>query len=148
MTCGEILLHATCIRWSGAAMLLRGGSGAGKSDLALRMLDQGATLVADDQVLVSAADGKLFARPPEALAGLLEVRGIGIIRVRHEAPARIGLVVDLVEEGGMERMPEPAGAALLGCVLPRFSLVARHASAAAKLRLAVRQASGLVTPIE
>jgi serine kinase of HPr protein (carbohydrate metabolism regulator) len=129
-------LHATCVLLAGTGVLLRGPSGSGKSDLALRLIDGGGRLVADDQVLVEARDGALFARAPASLHGLLEVRGLGILRLGAEAEAPLSLLVDLVPEGAVERLPEPASEDLLGVALPRLALHAFHASAPAKLRLA------------
>lgn len=94
-------LHASCAAREGAGVLLLGGPGAGKSDLLLRMIDRGFALVADDQVDI---DG-LSATPPAALAGLLEVRGLGLLRLPYAAPARLALVVAL-HRG--ERLPLPA----------------------------------------
>ena len=73
-------VHGTCIAIDGAGVLLRGPSGCGKSDLALRLIDGGAVLVADDRVSLEARAGDLVASAPDALAGLLEVRGVGIER--------------------------------------------------------------------
>ncbi|MHA1114324.1 MAG: HPr kinase/phosphorylase, partial [Alphaproteobacteria bacterium] len=85
------LVHATCVSLWGAGILLRGPSGSGKSDLALRLIDGGAVLVADDQVSLELRDGGLFASPPAATAGKLEVRGVGIVTVPfdEEAPMRL-----------------------------------------------------------
>ncbi|HEY1719665.1 MAG TPA: HPr kinase/phosphatase C-terminal domain-containing protein [Magnetospirillaceae bacterium] len=138
------LIHASCIAINGVGVLLRGPSGTGKSDLALRLIDDGAVLVADDQVELARHDDGLVARPPEALAGLLEVRGQGIIRLHNLPDAPVQLVVDLVAPGQIERMPEPATIELLGCDLPLLLLDPFTASATAKLRLAVRVAGGSI----
>src|SRR5579863_3848988 len=99
-------IHASCVvlRRAGDAfgapgdcgVLLLGESGAGKSDLALRLIAEGAQLVADDRVELFARDGVLWAQPPKSLAGLIEVRGVGILSLSFEPEARIGLVVQLV----------------------------------------------------
>ncbi len=100
----HLLLHGTCIALGGHGILLRGVSGAGKSDLALRCLHypfngpQGALLcqlVADDQTEIIAQGGHLLARPPPAIAGKLEVRGIGIIEQDYLTSARLELILDL-----------------------------------------------------
>ena len=130
-------LHATCIAIGGAGLLLRGPSGAGKSDLALRLIDGGALLVADDQVLLAAEGGRLIARAPAALAGLLEVRGLGILAVPAAAQAPLALVADLVP-AAVERLPEPRQAVIAGIALPAILLNPFEPSAPAKLRLAVR----------
>ncbi|WP_325063045.1 HPr kinase/phosphorylase [Halovulum marinum] len=92
--------------WRGRAALLLGRSGSGKSAVALQMMALGADLVADDQVLVHASAGGLVAEAPAALAGKIEARGIGLIRVRHLARARIVLAVDL-EMHEDARLPQP-----------------------------------------
>jgi len=123
-------------------VLLRGPSGSGKSDLALRLIDQGAILVADDQVLLRREGAQLLADPPEILAGLLEVRGLGILKFPYRAPAPIGLVIDLEESEKIERMPEPETLSLLDKSIPLYRVTARETSAPIKVRLAVRQAAG------
>jgi hypothetical protein len=106
-------IHATCVRIGRASaafgaprhagILLLGKSGAGKSDLALRLIALGATLVADDRTELYVWRGRLYARPPARLAGLIEVRGIGILKLRQAPRARIALVVELGE--GAPRLP-------------------------------------------
>ncbi len=131
-------IHATCVAIDGRGVLLRGESGAGKSDLALRLIDGGATLVADDRVILSAEGGRLFARAPASIAGLIEIRGLGIRTVASTERAPVVLVCDLVPRELVERLPEPAGCVLSGVALPLLRLFAFDASAAAKLRIAVR----------
>lgn len=130
-------LHASCIAIDDLGILLRGPSGAGKSDLALRLIDGGARLVADDQVLLRESKGEVFARAPENLAGLLEVRGLGIVRLPHTAEARLALVADLVPAEEVERMPEPAQTEIAGSALPLCRLDPWQGSAPSKLRLAL-----------
>jgi len=93
-------LHASCAARNGAGVLLLGPSGSGKSDLLLRLLHHGFDLVADDQVVVEA----MIGNAPPALAGLLEVRGIGIMRLPYLPSVRLALAVEM---GRAERMPEP-----------------------------------------
>jgi serine kinase of HPr protein (carbohydrate metabolism regulator) len=133
------LVHGTCVELDGAAVLLRGPSGSGKSDLALRLIEAGARLVADDQVSLQPRHGVLVAAAPAAIAGRMEVRGLGIVAVSHVAEARLVLVVDLVPAAAVERLPEPAEVALAGVALPRLALAPFEASAVAKLRLALRE---------
>lgn len=87
-----------------AGILLLGTSGAGKSDLALRLIGRGARLVADDRTLLSVERGRLVARAPDNISGLIEVRGVGIVAMPHAASAHIALVVDLA--GRVDRLPE------------------------------------------
>ena len=123
-------------RWAGA--LIEGASGVGKSDLALRALDSGFRLVADDRTLVWASGGALFGRAPEPLAGLIEARGYGILRETPLAYAEIMLVARCVEPPeAAERMPENASESLVGVPVPRLDLNPLEASAPAKLRRAL-----------
>ena len=114
--------------WRG--VLIEGASGAGKSDLALRALDQGFRLVADDRVLVWVSEGRLFGRAPDSLAGLLEVRGLGIARVPALRLCEVSLLVWL---GASERMPEPATETILGVPVPLLRADPFQPSAPAKL---------------
>ncbi len=130
-------IHATCVSLSGAGVLLRGPSGCGKSDLALRLIDAGALLVADDRVAIELVGGVPWGACPPALAGLLEVRGVGILPVPWVGAAPLALVVDLVPPGEVERLPGPATADVAGISLPSLRLAPFEASAPAKLRLAL-----------
>lgn len=138
-------VHATCVAVDGPGgprgVLLRGASGAGKSDLALRMIDQGARLVADDQCelhLRNGPDGaRLLARAPAAIAGAMEVRGLGIVAVPTLAEAPVALLVDLVAPEAVERLPEDEREVIEGVALPRIALDPAAASAPAKVRVAL-----------
>jgi HPr kinase/phosphorylase len=132
------LVHATAVAIEGAAVLLRGPPGAGKSDLALRLIDDGARLVADDQALLRRANDRVLVRAPAAIAGLLEVRGVGIVRVDRLDEAPLALIVDLVPSERVERMPDNRSEVVLGLTFPLIALAAFEVSAAAKLRLAWR----------
>lgn len=125
----------------GRGVLLRGPSGSGKSDLALRLIDSGANLVADDRVELAREGNSLIARAPESLSGRMEVRGIGIVSVPTVQRAALVLVVDLVPPEQVPRMPDPGRWTHLGISMPLIALHALEASAAAKVRLAVRQVS-------
>ena len=140
----EHLVHGTLVGFAGSGVLLTGPSGSGKSDLALRLIDTpglglgnvlaAARLVADDQVLVHAEGDQVVGRPPPALAGRLEVRGIGIVSVPYMASCPIALVVELVTDSALDRMPEPTRSTLCGISLPSARLAAFEVSATAKLR--------------
>ncbi|PIW27302.1 MAG: serine/threonine protein kinase [Rhodospirillales bacterium CG15_BIG_FIL_POST_REV_8_21_14_020_66_15] len=136
-------IHATCVAIGGAGVLLRGPSGAGKSDLALRLIDgggpHGPRLVADDRVDLCLRDGRVWAQAPEALRGLLEVRGVGIMPMRHVDEAPVALVCDLVAPHQVERLPEERSTPILGRDLPFIRLAPFEASAPAKIRLALRR---------
>lgn len=132
------LVHGSAVRLSGKGVLLLGPSTSGKSDLALRLIDAGAVLVADDQVRLRREGDRLQADAPVRLAGLIELRGIGIMRVPH-GQAYIDLAVDLEPpDSSAEQLPEPAAAAWLGVDVPKIRLDARAPSAVAKIRMFLR----------
>lgn len=139
------LVHGTAIALAGRAALIRGVSGAGKSDLALRCLMQPATvlipeqaiLVADDQVLVEPAGDHLILRCPPTIRGRLEVRGLGLVTLPWIEPATLQLVVDLVAPEQVERLPEPASVTILGVSVNHLLLTPFEASAPLKLLLAL-----------
>jgi serine kinase of HPr protein (carbohydrate metabolism regulator) len=133
-------VHGTVVEIEGAGVLFRGPSGSGKSDLALRLIEGGATLVADDRVILSRRDGQLVATAPEIIAGRLEVRGLGIATVPSTGPSPLRLVVDMARPEEVERLPKAAETVILGVVLPVMHLAPFEASAPAKLRLALRLA--------
>jgi len=125
-------VHASAVLVGPRAVLIRGPAGSGKSRLALDLIQAArsetlafARLVADDRVLLTPSHGRLLARPPEALAGLIEVRGLGIRRLDHEAVAVVGLVVDLAVSGA-PRLPEAPDreAEIAGIKLPRLAMAA------------------------
>jgi HPr kinase/phosphorylase len=138
MSAEPLLIHATAIAIDGRAVLLRGASGSGKSDLALRLIDAGGRLVADDQSELFRRGGSVIVRAPATIAGLVEVRGIGIVRLDALAEAPVALLVDLVPAETLERLPARHAETILGLVLPRIALAPFEASTAAKLRLALR----------
>lgn len=98
--------------------------------------------MADDQVEIDRDENGLTARPPATIAGLLEVRGVGIITLAYEAPARLSLLIDLVGPDAVDRLPEEQWEDVSGLPLRRFCLYAREVSAAAKVRLAVQVVTG------
>ncbi|MBV9522666.1 MAG: HPr kinase/phosphatase C-terminal domain-containing protein [Alphaproteobacteria bacterium] len=135
-----VLIHGTCVEIDGVGVLLRGPPGSGKSDLALRLLEGGARLVADDQTELRRHGAEIIASAPVAIAGRLEIRGVGILAVPATAAAPLGLVVDLVPAACIERLPEPQCCRYLDRPLPLLLLAPFEASAAAKLRAALREA--------
>lgn len=133
------LVHGSCAARDGAAVLVVGPPGSGKSDLVLRLLGRGFVLVADDQVRLR--DG--IASPPEALAGLLETRGLGISRLPFLAAAPVALVVDLTV--AEDRMPTPRRDPALG--VPMIGLDPWSVSAADRVALALDCAVGRVPQV-
>jgi HPr kinase/phosphorylase len=130
-------IHASAVAIDGRGVLLRGPSGSGKSDLALRLIDAGAVLIADDRVdLVPGADG-IRLSGPENLAGLLEVRGVGIVRMPFVTEVSLSLIVDLEEPENIERLPDSLYVEFAGHRVRRIGLDPLQASAPAKIRLAL-----------
>ena len=142
-------LHGTCVAIDGAGVLILGPPGAGKSDLALRLIDEAgsgisgrpkvAKLVSDDQVVVRRRGRELFASPPAGIAGKLEIRGQGIVELPHASEVVLRLCVKLVPAAAIERMPEPgsSGHVILGIVLAQVDIDPLVPSAAARVRAAV-----------
>ncbi len=146
-------IHATCVLIGGNGVLLRGPSGAGKSDLALRLIDRGAELVADDQVLLDlrpvdpekpVSDGPetgtagptLWACAPEPIAGQMEVRGVGLISVPIAREAPVIAVFDLAGPDQVPRLPEKRMVSLVpGHSLPLWTVDPMEPSAPLKIML-------------
>jgi len=129
-------LHASCVAAEGFAVLITGLSGSGKSDLALRLIDRGFTLVSDDRTIVRKQGGQLVASAPDTIRGKIEVRGIGILDMDTVPSAPIALVVELATE--IERMPDDSRERqVLGIAIPLVSVDAMSASAALKVALAL-----------
>lgn len=130
MTATPVLLHASCVAVKGRGLLVMGPSGAGKSGLALQMMALGADLVADDQTLVTAVNGRLVARAPAATAGLIEARFLGILKAPALPEVELALALDLSQTEG-ERLPPSRQITLAGlpCALA-YSTAAPHLPAA------------------
>ncbi|MBL6457187.1 HPr kinase/phosphatase C-terminal domain-containing protein [Belnapia sp. T6] len=138
-----MLLHASSVARGRDAVLLLGPSGSGKSDLVLRLLQSGWCLVADDQVALRAEAGELRPDAPAALAGLLEVRGLGILGPFPRAIAPVlRLVARLMPRTEIPRMPEAEAWTAEGVSLPAIRLHAFDASAPARLAFALDAALG------
>jgi HPr kinase/phosphorylase len=160
MNGSDFLVYGTCVALGGRAAILQGPSGSGKSDLALRFLtmpvnlevfsgtgDEAAgrpMLVSDDQVIVRSAGGRLLVRPPGAIAGKLEVRGLGVIDAAYRAEAELALIVALTAPENVPRIPAKARPVvmLLGTPTPLIKLAPFDASAPIKLRLALSRLGG------
>lgn len=141
-------IHATAIALDGRAALILGPPGAGKSDLALRCLLQGAwidgrhvlaSLIADDQVIVDRSGGGLVARAPEAIQGRMEVRGLGVVDMPSVPAAEIGLAVELAEApASIERLPDPPLTwTVVGMAVPLLRVAPFETSAHLKVLLAL-----------
>jgi HPr kinase/phosphorylase len=121
-------VHASAVLAGARAVLIRGAAGTGKSRLALAIIEAAQTgllrfarLVGDDRVHLEPCHGRLVVRPAAALAGLIEVRGLGVRRLDHEPRAVVGLVVDLAAEDA-ERLPMAGEIAISGISLPRLAI--------------------------
>jgi HPr kinase/phosphorylase len=112
-----VTLHGTCVACGENAVLIFGASGSGKSALALQMMALGAVLVADDRVAVSAEDARLIARCPPAISGLIEARGVGVLKADCQPQAQVVLVVDL-DQTETARLPDGQLTRIAGCDIP------------------------------
>jgi serine kinase of HPr protein (carbohydrate metabolism regulator) len=131
-------VHATCVAIGGRGVLIRGRSGSGKSDLALRLIDRGAVLVSDDYTLVMPIAGRLVASAPATIAGQMEVRGIGLVEMDSADGVPLCLLVDL--DHAPERLPdEDSHADVAGLELPVIGLAAHEGSAPIKVEYALRR---------
>ena len=135
----ETNIHASCVALAGKGVLLLGPSGAGKSDLALRLIEDGALLVADDRTILFVVKGALWARAPASIKGLMEVRGLGILKLRSRARVKIALVVMLGKEGNRLPVQRPWNSPLKDVFpVPQIALDARFASTPSKIRAALK----------
>jgi serine kinase of HPr protein (carbohydrate metabolism regulator) len=129
-------VHASAVATDGRAVLITGPSGSGKSDLALRLLDRGFTLVSDDQTIVKRDGDRLVASAPANIAGKLEIRGIGIVDMETLSEVPVALIVELTSD--IQRLPDDSRERpILGVSLPLISIDAMAASAPSKVALAL-----------
>lgn len=132
-------IHATTVAIDGVAVLLLGPSGSGKSDLALRLIDRGAVLVADDYTVVTVHDGGLRATAPDTIRGKIEVRGVGIMPIDAIDDVPIRLAVRLDQP--VERLPLETQATYHGVAIPEVAIAPFEASAPIKVEMALRHAT-------
>lgn len=135
----SLCLHASCVSVNGQGVLLVGPSGIGKTDVALRLIDGGGQLVADDQTQLDLVEGQLVASSPATLAGLIEVRHVGLLTLPFRAQAPVALYVELVAAvAGLERLPQLAFYSLLDCPVRWLKLPATAASTPAKINMVLQ----------
>ncbi|HSQ98520.1 MAG TPA: HPr kinase/phosphatase C-terminal domain-containing protein [Sphingomicrobium sp.] len=129
-------IHASTVAAEGRAVLITGPSGSGKSDLTLRLLDRGFTLVSDDQTIVRRQGDRLLATAPPNIAGKLEIRGIGIVDMEWSGDLPVALIVELTSD--IQRLPDDSRERpILGVKLPLVTIDAMTASAPSKVALAL-----------
>jgi serine kinase of HPr protein (carbohydrate metabolism regulator) len=129
-------IHVSSVAIGGRAVLIGGRSGAGKSDLALRLIDRGAALISDDYTFVRRSGGQAFASAPERIAGKIELRGVGIVEMESVQDVPVALYVDL--SGEPVRLPEAERIAVAGIPIPSVALDGHHVSAPLKVEAALR----------
>lgn len=130
-------LHASCVAIGERAVLIEGLSGSGKSDLALRLIDRGATLVSDDYTIVRRTGTQALAAPGPNIEGIIEVRGLGLVRMAHRTDVAIAMIVNL--NSHVERMPEGHDTRIIaGVSVPVIAVAPFEASAPIKVELALK----------
>lgn len=135
----EALQHATCVAIKGRGVLLLGRPGSGKSSLGFRLIDRGAMLVADDYVILRREEESLTAVTPPQIAGLMEVRAVGIVQLPYLRHVPVVLAVMLGKEG--ERLPHPKEGEFLGFKIPLITLDALRDDAPLKVEIALSGSS-------
>ncbi len=138
-------VHASVVAIEGKAVLLRGPSGSGKSDLALRLMDQGAKLVSDDYVELHTDNSHISATPPDTIRGLMEIRGVGLIKFPCLNKADLALALDLVPAAQIERLPVRQNRLYVdGVSVPLFKMDGLAASAPARIRILLENLDDLM----
>ena len=130
--------HSTSVVIEDLGLMIRGQSGSGKSDLALRLIDSGATLISDDLTICKKIGDYLYLYPHSNTKGLLEVREIGIMTVPYVENIKLTLVVELVEEE-FERIPGMMSCSILGMKFPKIKIFGKSSSAVAKIKIKLNQ---------
>ncbi len=138
-------LHGSLVQIDGKGILITGRSGSGKTSLALGLIETAkchggtAFLVSDDQVLVETTRDSVMGMAPSSIVGKIEIYGFGIVPKEYIPSSRIHLVVELVDDEKLERMPEPATHAIGECVLPMICAPVRHENLAVRIVMAKLQ---------
>ena len=130
-------VYATAVAYHSFGILIRGPSGSGKSDLALRLIEDGANLISDDQVNIQAVKKQLYLSPPDNIAGLIEVRGFGVIKIKSVRDINLRLIVDLDPSSTTERTPIMKEESIKNIMVPVVSLKAFENSILARIKLII-----------
>ena len=129
------LFHGTAVLYRGFGILIRGPSGSGKSDLALRLIDDGADLIADDQVIIKSVGEILQLSSLDNISGLIEVRGVGVVRIKYVSGIPLGLIVDINPRKKLKRMPITKKELIGNISIPVITINAFESSAVAKIKV-------------
>jgi HPr kinase/phosphorylase len=144
---GGTTIHASCIAFGAVGVVLRGASGSGKSDLAFRLIEAGAVLVADDRVELGVEVGRLIAAAPAELAGRLELRGLGLVELPYVSNITVELIADLVSPADIERLPLPGWEDCAGVQIRKVAVAPFEHTAVAKIRIAAYDAVTQPDPV-
>jgi len=128
-------VYATAVAYRGFGILIRGPSGSGKSDLALRLIDDGANLIADDQVIIKSVRKEHYLSSPDSISGLIEVRGFGVIKIESVRDVRLRLIVDLDPSCKTERSPIMKEELIKNIIVPVINMKAFDSSVLVRIRL-------------
>ena len=131
----EQVFYATAVAYHGCGILIRGPSGSGKSDLALRLIEDGANLIADDQVNIKAVRKQLYLSSPDNISGLIEVRGFGVIKIECVRDIKLGLIVDLDPSYETERTSIMKDELIQDIITPIINIKAFESSVLARIKL-------------
>ena len=132
------LFHGTAVSYNGSGILILGPSGSGKSDLALRLINEGADLIADDQVLIKLVGKALQLSAPDSISGLIEVRGVGIIKIKPVCYIPLSLIVEIKSGAQLERIPIMKKDLIEEIPIPVIKLDAFEGSAIAKIKILLK----------
>lgn len=143
MAASTLQVHGTAVALDDVACLLTGAPGTGKSTIALEMIALGASLVSDDRVDIAQAEGVLVASAPATISGLIEARGLGLLRLTPSPTARLVLLVDL-DTPATNRLPSAAFRDLLGIPVPVIN--GRERQGLAALLAVTLRAGGPIDP--
>ena len=131
-------VHSTSVVIEDAGVMITGKSGFGKSDLALRLIDSGATLISDDVTICETVGNSIFLFPPNEIRGLLEVRELGIMTVPYIENIKLSLVVELVEKE-IDRLPQQSFTNLLNIKIQKIKIQGKNSSSVAKIKLKINE---------